>query len=515
MNVRGALRPVLFLSVLTGCGFAQVSLNVSQPINSQSYSSPVPVSASASSPSGITGWEIYVDSKLAFKNNDTSGNLDTTVSTTAGGHTFVIKAWDSAGDNTAATETITVVSGPSVTLVSPSDGATVNNTFNLQASCSAPATITGWEVYLDSHAPPYFKNNANSPTLNIQVTTTLGPHSVNVKCWDSEGVYGQVNFNITAQSTMPTVQILSPSNGATVSSPFTLQASCSSPSAAISGWEVYIDSQTPPFFKNNTSSSSLNIPVTAAAGSHSIDVKCWDVSGDNGSSVFSVIVQGGGLIPTPPSTAISFPHIEDMTGWNSCATSNCSSKPPTNPTFAQHVASPSLDGSAIKASVDNGPAFWGILWYKHLGAQNAAKNFVVEWNYQINSGALPQALEFDFPLWTGGKSFYFGSQCVPGGHWQYWIPGATNHGWHDITQAACPAISTGVWHKLRWYGTISGNTFTYNAMEVDGNQIAVNITVPETSTTFADEFTVQFQFDGRGSGAGYTEYIDEVNAWIW
>jgi hypothetical protein len=52
-------------------------------------------------------------------------------------------------------------------------------------------------------------------------------------------------------------------------------------------------------------------------------------------------------------------------------------------------------------------------------------------------------------------------------------------------------------------------------MEIDGKQFDVNITVPAGSTSFADEFTVQFQFDGRGNGAGYTEYIDEVNAWMW
>jgi hypothetical protein len=495
--------------------YGQVSLSVSQPIAKQTYSSSVPIMASATSPAGITGWEIYVDNKQALKNNDTSGQLNTSITPGSGGHTVVIKAWDSAGDNTADTETVTVVSGPTVTLIQPSDNATVGTTFTLQASCSAPATITGWEVYIDSSTPPYFKNTSNSSSLNIPVTTTTGPHSINVKCWDSEGIFGQVNFNVTAQSTTPSVQLIAPTQGASVDSPFNLQASCSSPSAAISGWEVYIDSQTPPFFKNNTNASSLNIPVTASAGSHSIQVKCWDVSGVNGNVTFGVTVQSGGLIPAPPSTALSFPHIEDLSGWLSCADSSCSSHPPVSPTFSQHNADPSVDGSAIAASVANGPAFWGILWYKHLGAQNAATNFEVEWSFRTSAGAVPQALEFDFPLWAGGKSFYFGTQCVPGGFWQYWIPGTTNHGWHNISQASCPSIQSATWHKLRWYGTISGSNFQYVAMEIDGRQIAVNIVVPAGATNFADEFTVQFQFDGTGSGTGYSEFIDEVNAWIW
>jgi hypothetical protein len=495
--------------------FGQVSLNVSQPIAKQTYSTSVPIMASATSPAGITGWEIYVDNTLAFKNNDTSGQLNTSISPASGGHTVVIKAWDSASDNTADTETVTVITGPAVTLVQPANNATMGTTFTLQASCSAPAAITGWEVYIDSVTPPYFKNTSNSSSLNIPVTTTTGAHSINVKCWDTEGIFGEVNFNVTAKSTTPSVQLLTPTQGASVDSPFTLQANCSSPSAAISGWEVYIDSTTPPFFKNNTSSSSLNIPVTANLGAHSIQVKCWDVSGVSGATTFGVTVQPGGLIPTPPTTATPFPHIEDLKGWLSCADSSCSSSPPVSPMFSQNNASPSLDGSAIAASVANGPPFWGILWYKHLGPQNAATNVEAEWSFQINPGAVPQALEFDFPIWAAGKSFYFGTQCVPGNSWQYWIPGTTNHGWHNIPQAACPAVQTGVWHTLRWYGTVSANSFTYVAMEIDGKQIAVNITVPAGATNFADEFTVQFQFDGTGKGTGYSEFIDEVNAWIW
>jgi hypothetical protein len=500
---------------LYGAALAQVSLDVSQPVADQTYTSPVPVIASASSPAGITGWEVYLDSNLVFKNNDTSGNLNTSIAASIGTHTVVVKAWDSAGDNTAATDTISVVSGPAVTLVQPANGATVPSDFTLQANCSAPTTITGWEVYIDSQTPPYFKNASNSSTVSVPVTTTTGPHNINVKCWDAQGAFGEINFSITAEANHPTVQLLGPSQNATVQSPFTLQASCSSPAAAISGWEVYVDGQNPPFFKNTANSSSLDVPVSAGTGPHSIVVKCWDVNGDNGQANLSVTVQPGGLIPTPPSNARPFTGIDDLAGWGNCSTSNCTRVPPSSFTFNNTTADPSLDGNGITASA-SGPPFWGILFYKHLGAQDSATHFLVEWNFRLSAGADPQALEFDFPVWIGGQSFYFGTQCaLKTGFWQYWMPGNPGGSWHNVPQVTCATMQTGVWHKLRWYGTRNASSITYVAMELDGKQFDVNIAVPKGGTSFPDNFTVQFQIDGNSNGTSYTEYLDELNAWVW
>lgn len=101
---------IFFVSCLglSTAAFAQVTLTVNEPLSGKTYTSPVTVSATESSPSGPSGWDVYFDSVLVVHNTDTSGRLDTTFTSSTGSHTVVVKAWDNSGANTSATETITV-----------------------------------------------------------------------------------------------------------------------------------------------------------------------------------------------------------------------------------------------------------------------------------------------------------------------------------------------------------------------------------------------------------------------
>lgn len=329
---------------------------------------------------------------------------------------------------------------------------------------------------------------------------------------------------LSAMASGQTVQIQQPSNNASLDWPFQLQASCST-SGTITGWDVYLDGNPTPYYRNTSNSHTLNILVQASTGNHVLQAKCWVGSSDGYANV-NVDVIGGGLIPMPPSTANAFWNVDDdgindgksTHNWLSCI-SGCG-KQPDDPTLTD-VSSPSLDGNALDANdLSGGSAYsyWGILWYNHMGAQDSSKNFEVQWRFQVNSGATPQALEFDFPVWIGGKSYYFGTQCnirgTPSG-WNYWNDPASS--WEGAG-IAC-SVSDGAWHTLKWYGTIdttsSPPTYTYKALQFDNTQYSTNITVDAGSTSYGDNFTVQFQPDGDSNGDGYSEYVDEVSAWTW
>ena len=324
----------------------------------------------------------------------------------------------------------------------------------------------------------------------------------------------------TCFASNPSVTILQPYNNASLDWPFTLQATCSS-TGTITGWDVYIDGNPTPYYRNTSSSNSLDILVQASLGTHAIQAKCWSGSADGYANI-SVDVIGGGLIPMPPSTANQFLNLDDLplSDWSYCDTTGCASYTPTSFSLTD-TASPSLDGNALAAyatgnDVPKNGDYWGILWYHHLGQQDSASNFEVQWSFQVNSGASSQALEFDFPVWDGGKSFYFGTQCNILGSskvWQYWNP---NTGSWVNTSVAC-SLSTGSWHTLKWYGTINhnNNTYVYSAMQIDNQQHNIDATMNAGSTSYGDNFTVQFQLDGNSTGAGYTEYVDEVSAWTW
>lgn len=93
---------------LSTAAFAQVTLTVNEPLTGKTYTFPVIVSATESSPNGPSGWDVYLESNLVVHNTSSSGRLDTTFPASAGSHTVVVKAWDNSGADTSASETITV-----------------------------------------------------------------------------------------------------------------------------------------------------------------------------------------------------------------------------------------------------------------------------------------------------------------------------------------------------------------------------------------------------------------------
>jgi len=319
----------------------------------------------------------------------------------------------------------------------------------------------------------------------------------------------------TCFASNPAVTILQPSNNASLDWPFTLQATCLS-SGTITGWDVYLDGNPTPYYRNTSNSTSLDILVQASVGTHVLQAKCWAGS-INGFANVNVDVIGGGLIPMPPSTATEFLNLDDLplSDWQYCAgpANKCSNVAPSSFSLTD-TSSPSLDGNALAAFASGGK-YWGILWYHHVGAQNSTSNFEVQWSFQVNSGASSQALEFDFPLWSNGRDYYFGTQCNILGSskvWQYWNP---NTGAWVNTSIGC-SLSTGTWHTLKWYGTVNrnNNTYVYSAMQIDNQQYNIDATM-DAPTSGSNDFTVQFQLDGNSSGSGYTEYVDEVSAWTW
>jgi hypothetical protein len=123
--------PFLALLALTPTAFAQVTLNVNEPIggSSPTYTSPITVSAKATSPNGPSGWDVYIDNQLVSQNQATTGILDTTVTATTGTHSMVITAFDNSGAyKQSAPISITVTANPL-----PTVPTTATSYLNLQS----------------------------------------------------------------------------------------------------------------------------------------------------------------------------------------------------------------------------------------------------------------------------------------------------------------------------------------------------------------------------------------------
>lgn len=234
----------------------------------------------------------------------------------------------------------------------------------------------------------------------------------------------------------------------------------------------------------------------------------------------------GGLIPTPPSNATLFADLEDKPidgtinaprgEWGVCTNSSCSKTAPAQMSLT-HNNNVSLDGTSID-SFNSGNANWGVLNFIKNGPQDSAMNYEIQWSFMIDTDwTNVQALEFDFPasITISGQPlwFYFGTQCDRiSGQWQYWNPNDSN--WHN-TGVACNGFTPNQWHTLRWYGNRTNTTYTYVALEIDGQQSKVNITVNAPHSPWGDDFIVQFQPDGVAAGTGYNTFVDKIDAWVW
>jgi hypothetical protein len=86
--MRSVLKIVSGLLLLAAPCLASISVGV-QPVGS---TSPANIVATASSSNPITGWCIYVDSVLVFRQNTSAAKISDSISMTPGTHQVVVRA---------------------------------------------------------------------------------------------------------------------------------------------------------------------------------------------------------------------------------------------------------------------------------------------------------------------------------------------------------------------------------------------------------------------------------------
>lgn len=262
---------------------------VSSPSPGASVSSPVQLDASASPTPGhsITGWWVYVDSVGVYQAGAVS-YINPDLKMSNGTHTVVVRAWDTSGAFGDRTLTVTASAlKPKVTVLTPTNNATVGSPVNLQAEASPTAgqTIKSWSVQVDGNN--VYSGGAAS-TLNTHVSLSQGNHSVLVRAYDTSGAYSDQTLNLTIAA-KPSVSITTPAIGANVLSPFSIKAWGTPTSGhSITGWWVYVDS----VGKYNAGAlTSIDPSITASTGTHTVVVRAWDTSGAYGDQTFTVDVQ--------------------------------------------------------------------------------------------------------------------------------------------------------------------------------------------------------------------------------
>jgi hypothetical protein len=183
--------------------------------------------------------------------------------------------------------------------------------------------------------------------------------------------------------------------------------------------------------------------------------------------------------------------------------------------MAQNQTSPSLDGNSME--VQHSGVWGNALWWKHVGANDNAKNFLWDFYVQLDSASLTsaQSLEYDAFQFVGGYNYMIGSQCNYGaGVWDTWDE--YNGNWQH-TSVPCPKFTPGVWHHIQWYlqSVPSSHKYSYVTLVVDGKSYPVNRSYSAKYLAWGDNTGVQYQLDVNATGGEYQEWIDKSTLTIW
>ncbi|NHJ84958.1 MAG: hypothetical protein FK734_05820 [Asgard group archaeon] len=273
------------------------TVSITSPSNGATVSGTTTITASASDNVGVSSVVFYIDGSQV--GTDTTASYTYSWDTTAyadGSHTIYARAYDAAGNyGTSTTITVTVdngggdnelSSGVPVSGSLSSVGQTEMWFINVAANAASMHSVltcgsADFDLYGRLGAEPTtstydwrgYTSGGEDVTYN---NPGAGIWYIMVRDYSGSGSY-QLTVTITynaPDTTPPTISITSPSNGATVSSA-TIVWSGSDSGSGINYYEVRIDGGT---WINKGSSTSHTFSV--ADGSHTAEVRAWDVAGN-------------------------------------------------------------------------------------------------------------------------------------------------------------------------------------------------------------------------------------------
>ncbi len=302
------------------------TIEISHPLEGATVSGTVTISGKASDPDGnetLAKVEIRIDSggwNTASGTTSWSYDWDTTT-VSNGQYTIHAKSYDGQNYSNETSITVTVDNlinnPPTVSISSPSEGATVSGTITISGTASDPDegdSIERVEVQIDGGSW-IATSGTTSWSYNWDTTTVSnGQHTISARSYDGEDHSTIVSRSVTVDNPIappnnsPTVSISNPTTGTTVSGTVTITGTASDPDGneTLTKVEVRIDSDS---WKTVTGTTSWNYDwdaTTVSNGEHTINAKSYD--GKDYSEEASITVTVNNPIPNnPPVVSISHP----------------------------------------------------------------------------------------------------------------------------------------------------------------------------------------------------------------
>ncbi len=315
---------------------------------------------------------------------------------------------------------------------------------------------------------------------------------------------------ILASACFAGISVSSPASGSTVSSPVHFIASASTDVYAM---RIYVDNASLYY----TAGYKLDTYVGIGGGSHYVVVQGWSSSGAIYKAPLTINVgtttTTSSSSSSAPQGAYAYQNIDQMSGWQSCGA--CAGVGGSGPvgaySYQQWVRSPSMDGASM-AFYLGGKAWADALWWKQLGANGSVSHFVYDLYFLLVSPWASQALEFDVNQSVGGRKYIFGTQCnIAAGQWDVWNT-AGNYWVH--TGIGCGVPPAYKWNHLTLeFARVNGGT-QFVAVTLNGVKKYINRWYASKAVN-ASELNTAFQMDLKGTGTGYTTWLDKIKLTVW
>ncbi len=274
------------------------AVTLTAPVNGAIVSSIVQVTATASDDVGVAGVQFYLDG-MALGSETTavpySISWDTATAANAL-HTLTAVARDAAGNRTTSgavqvtvTNIVPDTTAPAVSITAPMNGGIVSGTVQVTASASDNIGVAGVQFYLDgtalgseATATPYSVSWNTTTVANASHTLTAVARDAAGNRTTSGAIQVTVN-NGVPDTTSPTVAIIAPTNGATVSGTTQVTATASD-NVGVVGLQLYLDGAALGA-EGTAAAYSVSWDTTAAAnGSHTLTAVARDAAGNRATS---------------------------------------------------------------------------------------------------------------------------------------------------------------------------------------------------------------------------------------
>lgn len=214
---------------------------------------------------------------------------------------------------------------PTISITSPTNGATVSGTTNITVSAKDNVGVVSVSLSVDG---ALVGSSNTSPFTNIWNSGTVsnGTHTLSLTAKDAAGNQATSSIQVTVYNvapgdiTAPTVNISSPANGAAFEASTLVNINTNaSDNIAVTSLSISIDGT---IVASGTVSSLTYAwnTASAASGLHSINVKATDQAGNIGTKTITVTVNTTTITPPtlPSSIRLSMPTALNQGGEGSC-----------------------------------------------------------------------------------------------------------------------------------------------------------------------------------------------------